>query len=75
MPRRAFFNRYSPPGIDSPRARANAVWLLTNMRSLDGLTIETFAHAQRLKTATAARLIAEEVKRRNNPEGESEWRT
>jgi hypothetical protein len=45
------------------------------MRSLDGLTIETFAHAQRLKTATAARLIAEEVKRRNNPEGESEWKT
>jgi hypothetical protein len=65
MPRRAFFNRYSPPGVDSPRARANAVWLLTNMRSLDGLTIETFAHAQRLKTATAARLIAEERARRN----------
>jgi hypothetical protein len=59
---RAFFNRYKPPGRDSRKAIAAAV--ATRARSLGALTIEQFARQQQLKTATAARLIAEEARRR-----------
>jgi hypothetical protein len=61
---RAFFNRYKPPGRDSRKAIAAAVLFLTRARSLGALPIEQFAHQQQLKPTTAARLIAEEARRR-----------
>jgi hypothetical protein len=75
-PRRAFFQRYRPPGIDGGKAVATAVLFLTRARSIEGLTAETFARQQRLKPATAERLIAEEAQRRagNQSEGERSWK-
>lgn len=70
MPRR-FFNRYSAPAVDGKKAVAAAVLFLTRVRTIDGLTIETFAHSHRLKTATAARLMAEEVERRKSTREEN----
>lgn len=65
MPRRGtFFNRYKPPAVDGRKAVSAAVLFLTRARSLDHLTVETFAHTHRLKTATAARLMQEEARRR-----------
>jgi hypothetical protein len=63
-PRGTFFNRYKPPAVDGRKAVSAAVLFLTRVRSLDHLTIETFAHTHRLKTATAQRLMAEEAARR-----------
>lgn len=61
---RAYANRYTPPAIDSPRARANAVTFLLNCAKIDHLTAEWLAHQYRLKPATAAKFLAEEVARR-----------
>lgn len=64
-PRRAFRQEYRVPGIDSPRAIANARLLLVGAVKLDHLQPDQFARLYRLKPATAARMIEEERARRN----------
>jgi hypothetical protein len=63
FPRRKFHS-YSPPGTDSPRAKANAVLFLVGARSLDNVTAQSLAHTYRLKPATAEQLLWQEVQRR-----------
>lgn len=55
---------YSPPGIDSPRARAQAVLFLTQCVKLDHLTVEFLSHQYRLKPKTAEYLLWQEKQRR-----------
>jgi hypothetical protein len=55
---------YRPPRKDSQRARAQAALFLTGARSIDHLTIETFASQYRLSTATAATMLQAEQARR-----------
>lgn len=58
------FSQYTPPGIDSPRARANAILFLTQCVKLDHLTVEFLSRQYRLKPPTAQALLLAETKRR-----------
>lgn len=64
MHSRRYRPEYTMPAVDSPRAIAAATMILTGARSIDHLTIEGFAHQQRLKPKTAEYLIGREKKRR-----------
>jgi hypothetical protein len=61
---RRFFSSYQAPGVDSMRAKANAITFLINARTLEHVTAEEVAHRYRLKPATASTLLASEMMRR-----------
>ena len=62
--RRPVFETYSQPGVDSSRARANAVMFLTNARDISGVSVSSLARQYRLKEATARELLCAEQARR-----------
>ena len=60
----AFGHEYRRPGVDSPRARADAIWFLTNCGRLAEVTAGELADRYRLKVETAETLLGQERGRR-----------
>ena len=68
--RRAPFHRgYVVPGVDSPRAIANAVLFLIGARSIEHVTADGLARQYRLKPKRAECLLIQERARRERTRG------
>lgn len=64
MQQRRYHSEYKPPGIDSPRARAQATSFLVGARSIDHVTVDGLARQCRLKAKTAEYMLGRERQRR-----------
>jgi hypothetical protein len=64
MQRRGKHYGYKPPGIDSPRARANATLFLCGAATVDEVTAEALAYRCRLRLKTAEAMLSQERQRR-----------